>query len=780
MWSLAIGGFLVFILALLIYSWGLGGLTILNLVTVGLIVMGALAAGLGTLTMPGIAGIVLTLGMAIDANILINERIREEYKKNPNTRGSVVEGFKNAASSIIDANITTLLTAIILYRVGSGAIQGFALTLAIGIVATLYTALLSYRSMVFSILNIKRDVKFKMRSLGKLHDLKFNFLKLMPIGIVVSLILVVLGGILIASRGGDALGMEFRGGHTFRVALNENVEREDIEEMFKELDWAKGVNIQPILRFDESNSSDEGSGADRYDFRFPMQTDWVGKDEDTNKMLRKELSKLLEGQMAENGWEVHTGDVSEVVLEAKIKLIITDEELFLRRLADSDRQSQWLVMAKKWKNDPNAAKTNKDKWFGSISPAEVRVTAETDVDGVAQEVTVTLTGVVVKDAADIAAKKKEFLEVISQEMLPQKNETLGYSKESDAEIKNFVTKGSLKIDVVLLEAVENEVFRTTLKSISDSNTESLQNSQLTFKAESPDEDENRRFTVSTGNLTFSTDKTSPTHAINVEGVINEGLSGWLSREDKGNEISDPFLLTSAIGATVAGETSWRALLAIIAALVVVVLYIRVRFASVAWGIGAVVALLHDSFLVIALIGLADWLGFDMKINLTVVAAILTVIGYSLNDTIITYDRIRELLRKDRLATGGKTPLKTIINKSINQMLPRTVLTSGTTLVTTLTMLIIGGPLLKGFAFAMSAGVIVGTFSSIYIAGPILLLFDRGEGSLLDLSDEELAEDDGPEDDDADADSSDDDSSDSDESDNDDSEESDKESKDKDE
>ncbi|MCF6227911.1 MAG: protein translocase subunit SecF, partial [Planctomycetes bacterium] len=359
-------------------------------------------------------------------------------------------------------------------------------------------------------------------------------------------------------------------------------------------------------------------------------------------------------------------------------------------------------------------------------------------------------------------------------------------------------KGSLKIEVVLLEAVENTAFRTTLKSISDSNTESLQGSQLSLSPEDPDEDENKRFTVSTGNLVFSTDKTSPTHAINVEGVINEGISGWLSIEDKGNDISIPFLLNSAIGATVAGETSWRALLAIIAALVVVVLYIRIRFASVAWGIGAVVALLHDSFLVIALIGLADALGFDMKINLTVVAAILTVIGYSLNDTIITYDRIRELLRKDRLETGGKTPLKTIINKSINQMLPRTVMTSSTTLATTLTMLAIGGPLLKGFAFAMSAGVIVGTFSSIYIAGPILLLFDRGEGKLLDLSDEELEEDDNPEEDedeqesdntsDVDLDSSDDDSEDEsdedgdeesdDEDSEDDSEESDKESKDK--
>jgi hypothetical protein len=144
--------------------------------------------------------------------------------------------------------------------------------------------------------------------------------------------------------------------------------------------------------------------------------------------------------------------------------------------------------------------------------------------------------------------------------------------------------------------------------------------------------------------------------------------------------------------------------------------------------------------VVGMIGLADFAGADIKIDLTVVAAILTVIGYSLNDTIINFDRIRENMKADRLSTGGKTPLKEIINTSINQMLSRTVMTSGTTAVTTLAMLFFGGPLLKGFAFAMTMGIVVGTFSSIYIAGPILLIFDRsGKGAMLDLTEEEQEE-----------------------------------------
>ncbi|MHC4840220.1 MAG: protein translocase subunit SecF, partial [Planctomycetota bacterium] len=456
----------------------------------------------------------------------------------------------------------------------------------------------------------------------------------------------------------------------------------------------------------------------------------------------------------------------------------------------SDRQSPWLVLSRNWRGNPNAAQENKDRWFGSINPASVNVTAETNPDGVTQEVNVTLTGVVVTDAADVEAKKAELEKALTQELLPQTGESVGYAPEGGTEFNSFVTQGALRFSVVLLDPVKNEEFRTLITDLGRSGNESLEGAVLTTLPESPDEDENIRFTIDTGNMTFSTDKSSPKHSINVEGTINEGISAWLSNQDEGNEISDPFLLNSAIGATVAGETTWRALLAILAALVVVVMYIRIRFASVAWGIGAVIALLHDSFVVVALIGLFDALGFDLKIDLTVVAAILTVIGYSLNDTIITYDRIRELLRKDRLATGGTTPLKTIINKSINQMLPRTVLTSSTTLVTTLTMLAFGGPLLRGFAFAMSAGVIVGTFSSIYIAGPILLLFDRGEGGLLDLSEEELAEDDKSSDVDADnADDADEESDEEDKSDDssdekdeyeskDDSEESEEESKDK--
>ncbi|CAG0929118.1 partial Protein translocase subunit SecD, partial [Planctomycetaceae bacterium] len=129
MWSFIIAALFVFAFAIWLYR-GLGILVIFNLLMIVVLIMGAMAAGLGTLTLPGIAGLVLTFGMAIDGNILINERMREELKKGLSTRAAAEEGFNGAFSAIVDSNITTLLSAIILYKVGSGPVQGFALTLA--------------------------------------------------------------------------------------------------------------------------------------------------------------------------------------------------------------------------------------------------------------------------------------------------------------------------------------------------------------------------------------------------------------------------------------------------------------------------------------------------------------------------------------------------------------------------------------------------------------------------------------------------------------------------
>jgi preprotein translocase subunit SecF len=174
----------------------------------------------------------------------------------------------------------------------------------------------------------------------------------------------------------------------------------------------------------------------------------------------------------------------------------------------------------------------------------------------------------------------------------------------------------------------------------------------------------------------------------------------------------------AIGPQIGADLRRQALLATGGASGGMLLYLAWRFRT-AYGVAAVAAMAHDAFITIGLFSL-----FNQEISLTVVAALLTLIGYSMNDTIVVFDRIRENRRKH-----GREPLAETINRSINQTLSRTVLTSGLTLLTALSLFLFGGPVLHGFALALVIGIVVGTFSSIFIASPILLTWEsRAEWS----------------------------------------------------
>ncbi|MGJ8559801.1 MAG: protein translocase subunit SecF [Litorimonas sp.] len=178
--------------------------------------------------------------------------------------------------------------------------------------------------------------------------------------------------------------------------------------------------------------------------------------------------------------------------------------------------------------------------------------------------------------------------------------------------------------------------------------------------------------------------------------------------------------TETVSGKVSGELRRKGLLAVILALGFVLAYIWFRF-EWQFGAGAVVALLHDVILTLGVFEL-----FQIEFNLAIIAAILTIVGYSLNDTVIVYDRIRENLRKFK-----KMPLVEVINVSINDTLSRTILTSVTTLLALTALYILGGPGLRGFSFAMIWGVIVGTYSSIFVASPMLLVLNLKRGSRID-------------------------------------------------
>ncbi|HXV85080.1 MAG TPA: protein translocase subunit SecF [Gemmatimonadales bacterium] len=171
--------------------------------------------------------------------------------------------------------------------------------------------------------------------------------------------------------------------------------------------------------------------------------------------------------------------------------------------------------------------------------------------------------------------------------------------------------------------------------------------------------------------------------------------------------------TEAVGPKVGGELRQRAVIAILLSFLGTLAYLAFRF-EWRFGVGAVGATAHDILLTLSFVSL-----MDLEVSLVVVAAILTIVGYSLNDTIVVFDRVRENLRKYR-----RQHMDRILNLSVNETLPRTVITGGTTLLATLALLVFAPPMIRGFAWVMTFGIIVGTFSSIYIASPILLAIER--------------------------------------------------------
>jgi len=168
-----------------------------------------------------------------------------------------------------------------------------------------------------------------------------------------------------------------------------------------------------------------------------------------------------------------------------------------------------------------------------------------------------------------------------------------------------------------------------------------------------------------------------------------------------------------VGPRVGAELQRKAILAVLYALAGMLVYIAFRFEWI-YGVAAVIAVFHDTIITIGLFSL-----FNKEITLTVVAALLTLVGYSMNDTIVVFDRIRENLKLLR-----REPLESLINKSVNQTLSRTILTSGLTLLTALSLYFFGGQVLNGFSFALVVGIIVGTYSSIFIASPILIFWQN--------------------------------------------------------
>lgn len=433
------------------------------------------------LTLPGIAGIVLTMGMAVDANVLIYERIKEELGKGRSNMEAVQLGYKRAFASIFDSNLTTLITGIFLLIFGQGPIKGFAVTLIIGIVTSFFSAIYISRVIIEWLMNrAKSPISFESAISRMVKRRKhFDFLKNARMVSVVSWAVVVVGFLLLFVKPLN-MGVDFKGGRSYVVSFS-----------------------KPVVATD----------------------------------MKVSLSESFEG--------------------------------------------------------------------------------------------------------------------------------------SSTEVKNYGGNNVMKV--------------TTAYHIEDS---------------SEDADKLVRAALIAGVERFSGAK-----YVDREGAVDDdhfSISG-----------------TSKVGATVAEDIKKSAWKASLFSLIGIFIYILLRFNKWQYSWGAILATVHDTLFVFAAFSIANVFGISFEIDQIFVASILTVIGYSINDTVIIFDRIRE-----NMQVGYTTDKKRIVNDALNDTLSRTIITSGTTLIAVFVLLVFGGEVLRGFSFALFIGVVVGTYSSIFIAAPTVLRFDN--------------------------------------------------------
>ena len=274
---------IIVVLFISIYYLRAGLVAVFALTVNVILVLGALAAFDATLTLPGIAGIILTMGMAVDANVLIFERIREELNKGKSLSTAISQGYQHAFVTIIDANVTTLFTALILMKVGTGPVKGFAITLSIGIFTSVFTALFLTR-LIFDY--FERFFKFKtMTMCSWLKNPKFDFLGKRKIAFVISVTLIIFSIIFCLTKGSNMLGIDFTGGTQFTFSYQDRVPIQDIRDSLKAQGYDAKITYKTSL----------GAQADNKKLEILIRKNVVieGKGKDEKLISPKEKIKLL-------------------------------------------------------------------------------------------------------------------------------------------------------------------------------------------------------------------------------------------------------------------------------------------------------------------------------------------------------------------------------------------------------------------------------------------------------------------------------------------------------
>ncbi|MGP1272475.1 MAG: protein translocase subunit SecD [Phycisphaerales bacterium] len=623
---IAVSGFMIF------YYFTSGVFAVFALACNALLILGMLSLGRAALTLPGIAGIILTFGMAVDANVLIFERIREELRAGAQLKAAVRLGFDKALSSIVDGNVTNLIVCLVLANIGTQEIKGFAITLGIGVVGTLFSALVITR-LLFA-LSID---KFGMKSLPSLPgsvpaieralEPNIDWLKIRGLCIIVSAVFVGLGVIMIVRQGPLMLDNEFRGGTAVRIVLKQ-------DESGERLTMTRPDVLDRVVAIGEQAS--EGSPLEDLKTAevLPINPADDGVTSDTFR-----IKTLAQDQDA----------ISNAIQEAFADVLPTKPPIdFLDDQARDARSAPLFPITE----DRLGEVINRPSVLADVSEFQ---------GGVA----IVLDGL---DPTPTLQSLRERLEFMRR----------------DRQFSDYLAR---PWEVIILDGSPSGV-RSAAVVVNDPGL-SVLDSQDRWWAE-------------------------------VASVEWQLVSEALKRTESLAGID-------SFDASIASTFRARAIAAVFLSLLLITIYIWVRFGSARYSLAAIAALVHDVLVAIGLIALAEILYehettadiarqlniLPFKIDLSLVAALLTIIGYSLNDSIIIMDRIRENRGKLDYAS------RRVVNLSINQTISRTVITSGTTLLAVLILYIAGGEGVRAFSYALLVGVGVGTYSSIAVAAPLV-------------------------------------------------------------
>ena len=639
------------------------------------------------LTLPGLAGLVLTVGMSVDANVLIFERIREELAKGAASRMAIRNGFARATTTIIDANLTTLLTAIVLYAIGTDQIRGFAVTLILGIIFSMFSAIYVSRTLL-DIAERKGFLSLSMsNAVASLRDgmtagKGFDFMGNRKLAFAISSILMIAGMVAIFARGASIFDIDFSGGSSVTFRVEEPTTTETVRTLVgKILTTEKGSKIDYTVNNVSVVSAPKGT---------------IYKIDSSLESVDDLKSRIGEGFAADETLKLVTYDVDITpAVEPKTSQRNSDSDNGVQLVAFNAQDDAAAVAAEEV---VEAAKSGEEPAEKTVA-AETAPTTESSPSSPGTEPASDATQA--KDADATQAKDADATQAKDAEINPAVPEVMSRAKLS------------LGIGGSTGEKAEINA-KTLLVNIEKAATAAgISLDPLGIELEP----------IGEGVESWSIESQLRFSDWQVGLPIEFGPADEVMSKLKQTLDSDPvWISSSSVGSRVAGDMVSRALGALFTSLLAIIAYIWFRFNRVIYGFAAVAAIVHDVLITLGAIAvsywLADALGFllvdQFKISLTVVAALLTVIGYSLNDTIVVFDRIRETKGKSLRLTGK------MINDSINATLSRTLLTSLTTLLVVVVLYFFGGDGIHAFAFSLVVGITIGTYSSIFVASPLLL------------------------------------------------------------